>query len=130
MSESLRRSVAAAVKAARKRAGLTQDGLAALIGRSGESVSNIERAQALPGLDTLAEISTALRVPLPELLQAVWEAPDETPRQALERDLRTAATKLDDERLHIALALVRTLADFGPTPRSSGEVTSAGSTSS
>lgn len=45
MADELKRRLGLTVQAARRRAGLTQEGLAAQIARTPESVSNIERGR-------------------------------------------------------------------------------------
>ena len=44
------------MQAARRRAGLTQEALAALIARTPESVSNIERGRQLSTIETLVDL--------------------------------------------------------------------------
>ena len=48
MSNSLKRFIGARVQAARKRARLSQEALAGSVGRTPESISNIERGKQLP----------------------------------------------------------------------------------
>jgi transcriptional regulator with XRE-family HTH domain len=55
--------VAESVRAARRRAGLTQDELASRIAKTPESISNIERGQQTPSLETLAALARELPLP-------------------------------------------------------------------
>jgi len=59
------------VQAARRRAGLTQEALAALIARTPESVSNIERGRQLSTIETLVDLGRVLEVPPPDFLDGV-----------------------------------------------------------
>jgi transcriptional regulator with XRE-family HTH domain len=68
MTDQLRQRIGSRVKAARLQAGLSQDALADRIGRTPESISNIERGQQLPALDTLLDLAQILHIPIQELL--------------------------------------------------------------
>jgi len=59
------------VQAARRRAGLTQEALAALIARTPESVSNIERGRQLSTIETLVDLGRVLEVPPPDFLDGL-----------------------------------------------------------
>jgi transcriptional regulator with XRE-family HTH domain len=58
----LKRHVGLRVKSARRAAGMTQAELAERLDRAVETISNIERGQALPGLEMLAAIGEATKV--------------------------------------------------------------------
>lgn len=108
MTENLKRSVGLRVRAARKRTGLSQENLAAAISRTSESISNIERGQQLPNLETLSELARVLGVPLAEFFEGIGEEraiPRE--RAELEMKLREIARSLDDRDLRIAVAQVQ-----------------------
>jgi transcriptional regulator with XRE-family HTH domain len=60
----LKRRIAVKLRTIRKDRKLTQEGLAALIGRSVDAVSNIERGKGLPSLGTLEAIAAKLQFPL------------------------------------------------------------------
>ena len=68
MKEGLAEIIGIRVQAARKECGLTQEQLAEAIGKTVETVSNIERGVKLPGLLTLYAISEALDVELAALI--------------------------------------------------------------
>lgn len=61
-------TVGAAVRLLRKKRGLTQAGLAALIGVSGKAVSKWENAKGLPDISLLEPLSAALGVSVSELM--------------------------------------------------------------
>jgi transcriptional regulator with XRE-family HTH domain len=68
MTNAQREQLAAAIRAARRSKGLTQEALAERINRTSASLSNLERAQSLPSLETLVLIAEALDVPISSLL--------------------------------------------------------------
>ena len=107
MSIDLKKTLGVQVRLARKGLGLTQEQLAGLIERSVEAVSNIERGQSLPALDTLHKLSTALEVPLRDFLDNIdGNEPVADERLALELELRELGRTLPDDGL-------RTLLDMG-----------------
>ena len=68
MKNNLKKLIGNRVREARKNKGLTQEDLAALIDKTVETVSNIERGVKLPGLATLEDIRKALDVKLSDLI--------------------------------------------------------------
>lgn len=60
MTDLLKQAIATQVRAARERLDWTQEELASKIGKTPESVSNIERSIHLPTLDTLIELANVL----------------------------------------------------------------------
>ena len=63
------------IKAARKKAGMTQEELGSKLGVSGSSIAQWENDLRTPKLDTLQRIASALGVPVQELISD-WEAVD------------------------------------------------------
>ena len=63
------------IKAARKKAGMTQEELGSKLGVSGSSIAQWENDLRNPKLDTLQRIAAALGVPVQELISD-WEAVD------------------------------------------------------
>ncbi|WP_158098255.1 helix-turn-helix transcriptional regulator [Faecalibacterium sp. An192] len=63
------------IKAARKKAGMTQEELGKKIGVSGSSMAQWENDLRNPKLDTLQRIAAALGVPVQDLISD-WEAVD------------------------------------------------------
>ncbi|MFT6077591.1 MAG: transcriptional regulator with XRE-family HTH domain [Rickettsiales bacterium] len=68
MKNDFKKLIGNRVRKARKNKGLTQEELAALIDKTVETVSNIERGVKLPGLATLEDIRKALGVKLSDLI--------------------------------------------------------------
>ena len=68
MKNNFKKLIGKRVREARKNKGLTQEDLAALIDKTVETVSNIERGVKLPGLATLEDIRKALGVKLSDLV--------------------------------------------------------------
>ena len=98
------------MRAARKRAGLTQEELAAKVGKTPESVSNIERGRQLPMIDTLAVLAEVLGVPLPELFGGIGSPSQSARRLKLEAQLLETARDLDDDMLATAIEQMVVLA--------------------
>ena len=68
MKDDFKRLIGKRVREARKAKGLTQEDLAALIDKTVETVSNIERGVKLPGLATLEDLRKVLDVKLSDLV--------------------------------------------------------------
>jgi len=85
--------------------------LAALISRTPESVSNIERGRHLPTIDTLIDLGRALQVPLSDFLDGVDGGPGlSQERLQQEARLRELARSLSDRDLGIAVTLAEVMA--------------------
>lgn len=67
MSENLKRTIGARLRVARAAKGLTQEKLAEVIGKTEETVSNIERGKSLPSIETVLDICTALDLEISDL---------------------------------------------------------------
>ena len=107
MGQDLKMLIGARVQAARKRAGFTQEALAAAINKTAESVSNIERGRQLPMLDTLADLAAALGLPLSDLVADTRSGPSPgRKRLALEATLLEHVRVMDDGLLAIAVEQV------------------------
>jgi len=123
MSLDLQRAIGTRVRALREVRGLTQERLAAMIERSVETVSNVERGRVLPGLDVLAEIARCLGAPLGELI----EAPAEGARPArvqLETRIQSLVRELPDADVRLVLGQVEVVHSLSgerhPKPKSGG----------
>jgi transcriptional regulator with XRE-family HTH domain len=110
MADQLKRNLGAGVRAARRRAGLTQEALGQAIGKTPESISNIERGKQLPMIDTLAAMSAALGVPLSELFDLADQPYRTASRTADEAKLRELARGLSDDMLALAVQQIEVLA--------------------
>ena len=104
----VRDRIALRVRSIRKRRGLSQEDLAGLIGRSPDTISNLERGRSIPTYETLDELAKGLKVPLADLfLDPETESPVRA--KAMAR-LTDAARQLDDRMLKAAAAIVEVLA--------------------
>ncbi|WP_157961392.1 helix-turn-helix domain-containing protein [Microvirga flavescens] len=106
----LKRHIGARVKSARRDAGLTQAGLAELLDRAVETISNIERGHALPGIDTLARIAALTEVAPVYFLEGLPEFHGESPRRAQqEAEANSLVRGLSDAELTLALRIIRAI---------------------
>lgn len=78
MKMDLAKAVGIRTKRAREAAKLTQDQLAALIDRTKETISNIERGKNPPSLETLQLICDAAKVPMASMFEYVGEEREAT----------------------------------------------------
>jgi transcriptional regulator with XRE-family HTH domain len=100
--------LAVGIRAIRKRRGLSQEEMAALINRSPDAISNLERGRSLPTIETLDELAKGLNIPLAEFFLDT-ETEDADRAEAMAR-LTDAARQLDDQMLTTAAALIEVLA--------------------
>jgi transcriptional regulator with XRE-family HTH domain len=106
----LKKQIAIRVRTIRKVRGLSQDDLAALIDRSVDAISNIERAKNLPGLETLYILATKLDLPLTTLLGiSPSRGKTSAKRVALLMELSEIGRQLSDDQLSIAVRQLRAL---------------------
>lgn len=95
------------IRVARRMRCLTQATVADRVGKSIETVSNIERGNILPGLETLVALANALEVSPASLLDGLGET---DAGQTCELDVRLiplvrAAVDLDDDALRQVISL-------------------------
>ena len=107
MVENLNQLVGIRIQTLRKLRGLTQEQLAEAIGKTVETISNIERGKKLPGLATLNDIKTALKVHLSELIDN--EANISSQRAALLIKARELLNQLKDNELAVAIQTMEAL---------------------
>tara|TARA_R110000787_G_scaffold110809_13_gene219626 strand:+ start:4126 stop:4470 length:345 start_codon:yes stop_codon:yes gene_type:complete len=109
MDNARREQIAAAIRAARRARGLTQENLAERINRTSASLSNLERAHALPSLDTLILIAEALDVPLDALVQGPAPGRKSRSRIREENEVIDRIRSLSTEHLRIARIQIEAL---------------------
>lgn len=101
------RAIGARIKAARERAGMTQEDLAAELEMSPTHISVLERGLKAPKLETLVNIANALHVSSDMLLQdVVLYAAD-----GLTSELSAAITKLSPKEQERILNAIRALTE-------------------
>ena len=101
------RAIGARIKAARERAGMTQEDLAAELEMSPTHISVLERGLKAPKLETLVNIANALHVSSDMLLQdVVLYAAD-----GLASELSAAITKLSPKEQERILTAIRALTE-------------------
>ncbi len=88
-SNELKRLFGLRVQSLRRRVGLTQEQLAEAIGKSLDTVSNVERGVSSTRIETMDKIATVLGVSLAELFELdVPVSRDKETRKAVERLVR------------------------------------------
>lgn len=101
------------IRELRRAKGLTQDELAALIERSTEAISNLERGISLVGVDTLERLSAKLGVPIRDFFE-LGAQPRLSPRRAeLLARLQATAAGLNDKQLALAVNQVMAIRENG-----------------
>lgn len=99
------------LQAARRHSGLTQEELAFKIGRTSESISNIERGRQLPSIETLAHLARELGLPVVEFLSDLpGQKRVPADRLRMEAKLRAIAHGLSNPDLALAIGLLEVLA--------------------
>jgi len=95
----------------RRERGISQEQLAERIERTPEAVSNMERGESLPHLDTFIRLAAALGVPLAALIAGLEEdaAPADPHRLQLETRLLDTARRLDLHDLEVAVEQIAVL---------------------
>ncbi|WP_112073949.1 helix-turn-helix domain-containing protein [Hyphomonas sp. GM-8P] len=109
MTNAQREQLAAAIRAARRSKGLTQEALAERINRTSASLSNLERAQSLPSLETLVLIAEALDVPIGSLLDFPATRGKTRSRIREENEIMDMVRSLSAEQLRIARMQIEAL---------------------
>ncbi len=111
MARNLKEYIGKAVRAARKRQGLTQQQLGDAIGRTAESISNLERGERL-SFDALSAVASELKVTVSDLCEGFEPRRRATKDKLdLEFKLRETAKDLSPKNLKLAVALLKTLSD-------------------
>ena len=98
------------VRELRKSGGLTQDQLAALINRSTEAVSNLERGVSLPGIDTLEKLSETLHVSVKDFFEVPTKGKASRHKIELLAKLVSIALALPEKELRLAVTQIEAIA--------------------
>lgn len=106
--ETLKIAVGSRVRSFRRAADISQEDLAAKIKRSTAALSNIERGQSLPPLDTLLTIADALNVPMYEFFSDFQLAKTQK-RAELDAELRVLISEFSEEQASTAARVLKAL---------------------
>lgn len=106
------------IRAIRKSRGLTQEDLAARIGRSVSTLSELERGIGKPSFDTLLLLASALGVPARDFFAPTASTADSPDRAALYGELVDAARTLPPDLLNLTVRIVAVVARWHESGRS------------
>ena len=104
--EKLKRQIGTNITAYRKRAGLTQAGLAEKLNYSDKAVSKWERGESVPDVITLVQLAEQFGITVNDLLVDPNQLPEETTRfqQAMGQVSETALKRKADKNIILALS--------------------------
>jgi len=109
--EEILRSFGAKVRQSRKQANMTQEDLAEAVGRSVDTISNIERGAASTRIATAALIAETLNLSLSELFEfPIFGEKDRAKREELENFLGIVG-KVDTQTLRVIIDQAKILID-------------------
>lgn len=112
--DALKRLVGNRIKAARLKAGLTQQELLERMRhRTIESISNVERGSTLPPIDTLLDFSRALQVD-PGLLLTGLSGDEPSQHDKIMHEIRLLLAGYDHEELQLAHRLLKAIRADNP----------------
>ena len=107
-SEKLKNQIGANISAYRKRAGLTQAGLAEKLNYSDKAVSKWERGESVPDVVTLAQLAEQFGITVNDLLVDPNALPEETGKvqQAMEQVVEKTLKRKADKRIILMLSSI------------------------
>ena len=101
-------SIGKRVKTAREKAGLSQERLAEIIGKTKDTVSNIERGRNMPTLETMQRICDGTNVSVAYLFE---DYSPERPRIELKARMDHAFNSLTDDDARAFVAMIEAFVD-------------------
>ncbi len=107
-SEKLKNQIGANISAYRKRAGLTQAGLAEKLNYSDKAVSKWERGESVPDVVTLAQLAEQFGITVNDLLVDPNALPEDTGKvqQAMEQVVEKTLKRKADKRIILMLSSI------------------------
>ncbi len=113
MDKQFKAHLAGQLRTFRRTAGLTQEQLGTMVGRTAEAISNVERGKSLPTLETLLAVAAALDLPLRDFFPAGSFDDAVSPnRLKLEAEASALLRGLSDDQLQVALIQIRALREL------------------
>ena len=114
----IKHQVGVRIRVFRKQRGLTQEGLAARIDRSVETISNLECGRSLPSFETLVRLAESLDVPIRDFFEFGEDvAQSDAYRLELLTTLTEIARRLETRDLAVAVEQIKALAVRGAGAR-------------
>jgi transcriptional regulator with XRE-family HTH domain len=118
----IRESFAAAVRAARKRKGLTQLKLAEVTGMSLDAIGSLERGITAPTVDTAGKLIRALEIDANKIFAAVpGRRAADARRLDVESELQQLMAGLTDQGANLLLQLAKAVAGVHAAPIAEGD---------
>lgn len=110
VATNLKQTLAVRVRLYRQKAGLTQEELGERVGRTAETISNIERGRTLPTLQTLGLVAEVLETPIRDFFEIPGTEENADPvRVELAARLQITALALPTNLLKVAVEQVEAL---------------------
>ncbi|WP_051610259.1 helix-turn-helix domain-containing protein [Terasakiella pusilla] len=100
--------IGAMIRTGRKNKEMTQEDLAAVVDLSVQAISNLERGETLPNLQSLVALSNALNIPIQNFFTQSGNTPS---RDKKEAEIIGLLHELDDRSLDIAIKQIQALRD-------------------
>lgn len=108
MGTNLNQIIGIKVQTFRKLRGFTQEELAERIGKTVETISNIERGKKLPSLNTLDDLSTELNTPLSDFVNVPVKKADRE-QLSLDAKAKFLLSQMSKKELKIAVRQLEAL---------------------
>lgn len=113
MNVELKNHIAAVIRAARKARNMTQEEVAERIGRTPESLSNLERGQAAPSIETVISLCDVLDIKIENLLSVRKNEKSRTPEGIrVSQEIHQLIDRLDDTALSLAKEQIESVLRF------------------
>lgn len=111
-NKELAAQIGRAIRAQRKSADMTQEALAEAVELQSETISRFESGQRTPSIEKLADIASALQVPVTVFFEYVDSANAQSDTDPYAQKIRAALDKLPDEGKNFVLVVAQDYARY------------------